>query len=203
MRSPLLTRLDVETHAFHAEADAPWLSLAAPEVHVGRYEVIEQLVSAYGFDAPLEAALAYTPHLDGFIDVTRRFRSGLLAQDLLALGLSPSAIAGLRQRMIAPFASVAEAFGWLYVHQRTTLLFASVRAALVERAPEVAGATTSLCIHAADTALMWDAIGPPLDRVARTTAVEDRVVQAAHDAFRTLIAWQHRSSAPARASARA
>ena len=30
-----------------------------------------------------------------------------------------------------------------------------------------------------------------------------RVIQAAHDAFRTLIGWHHRTSAPARASARA
>ena len=203
MRSKVLIKLDVETRAFHAEASAPWLDLVAPGRHVGRYEYVEQLVAAYGFDAPLEAALAYTPHLDGFIDVVPRFRSGLLAQDLLALGLTPSAVAGLRQYMIAPFASVAEAFGWLYVHQRATLLYDSVRAALVDRLPEIAVATSTLCIHADEIGEMWDALGPPLDRVARTTAVEDRVIQAAHDAFRTLIAWHHRTSAPARASARA
>jgi heme oxygenase len=84
-----------------------------------------------------------------------------------------------------------------------TLLFESVRTALVERVPEVAAATCALCIHAGHTREMWDALGPPLDRVARTTAVEDRVVQGAHDAFRTLIAWHRRASAPARASARA
>lgn len=202
MRSKTLVRLDVETHAFHAEADALWLALVG-KAHVGRYEVVEQLVATYGFDASLESALAYTPHLEGFIDVAPRFRSGLLAQDLLSLGLTPSAVAGLRQAMIAPFASVAEAFGWLYVHQRATLLFESVRSALVERLPEIAGATSALCIHAGKTGVMWDALGPPLDRVARTTAVEDRVVQAAHDAFRTLIAWHRPASAPARASARA
>ena len=198
----MLARLDVETHAFHAEADAPWRALVGAH-HVGRYEVVEQLVATYGFDAALESALAYTPHLEGFIDVAPRFRSGLLAQDLLTLGLTPSAIAGLRQAMIAPFASVAEAFGWLYVHQRATLLFESVRSALVERMPEIAAATSSLCIHAGKTDVMWDALGPPLDRVARTTAVEDRVVQAAHEAFRTMIAWHRPASAPARASARA
>lgn len=203
MRSKNLVRLDVETRAFHAEADAPWLELVAPGRDVGRYGYVEQLVAAYGFDAPLESALAYTPHLAGILDITPRFRSGLLAQDLLALGLTPSAIAGLRQCMIAPFASVAEAMGWLYVHQRSTLLFEAVRTQLVDRVPEVAAATSALCIHAGRTAAMWDALGPPLDRVARTTAVEDRVVQAAHDAFRTLIAWHRRPSVAARASARA
>lgn len=199
----LLVRLAAETRAFHPEADAPWLDLVASGRPRGRFDYVEQLVSAYGFDAPLEAALAYTPHLPAFFDVASRFRSGLIVQDLLALGLTPSAIAGLRQCMIAPFASVAEAFGWLYVHQRTTLLFESVRTALVDRVPDVAGATNALCIHAGKTTAMWEALGPPLDRVARTTAVEDRVVQAAHDAFRTLLAWHRRASAPARAAARA
>lgn len=202
MRSTTLARLDAETRAFHADADAAWLSLVDGR-HLGRYEVVEQLVAAYGFDAPLESALAYTPHLDGFIDVAPRFRSGLLAQDLLALGLTPSAIAGLRQCMIAPFASVAEAFGWLYVHQRATVLFESVRSALVERVPEAAAATTSLCIHTGFARVMFEALGPPLDRVARTTTVEDRVVHSACEAFRTLTVWHRRASAPARASARA
>lgn len=203
MRSQHLVRLDIETRAFHAEADAAWLELVAAGRHLGRYDYIEQLVAAYGFDAPLEAALAYTPHLSGFIDVAPRFRSGLLAQDLIALGLTPSAVAGLRQSMIAPFASVAEAFGWLYVHQRATLIYEAVRAELVDRVPEVAAATSALCINAGHPGTMWDALGPPLDRVVRTTAIEDRVVQAAHDGFRALIAWHRRASAPARATARA
>jgi len=203
VRSKLLVRLDVETRAFHAEAEAPWLELVAAHRHVGRYDYVEQLVAAYGFDAPLEAALAYTPHLAAFVDVGARFRSGLITQDLMTLGLTPSAVAGLRQMMIAPFASVAEAMGWLYVHQRATLLFESLRDALVERVPEVAAATSALCIHAGKTAAMWDALGPPLDHVARTTAIEDRVVYAAHDAFRSLVTWHRRPSVTARASARA
>src|SRR4051794_26032990 len=118
VRSKTLVRIDVETRAFHREADAMWLELVAPGRTPSRFNYMHQLVAMYGFDAPLEAALAYTPHLATFLDVTRWFRSGHLAQDLLNIGLSPKAIADLRQCMIAPFASVAEACGWLYVHQR-------------------------------------------------------------------------------------
>src|SRR5262249_21638157 len=87
--SKTLVRLNVETRCFHAIADAPWLELAAPGHRPTRLEYVQQLVAAYGFDAPLEAALAYTPHLDGFVDLHRRFRSGLIAADLIALGVRP------------------------------------------------------------------------------------------------------------------
>ena len=190
--SRTLVRLNVETRCFHAAADAPSLELVAPGSTLTRLDYVMQLVLAYGFDAPLEAALAYTPHLDGFIDLPPRFRSGLLAQDLLLLGLSPSQVASLRQCMIAPFASVAEAFGWLYVHERGTLHQEGVCRELVARLPEVAVATTALRANAGRVGVLWDDFGQAVDRVARTSYIEDRIVSAALDAFRTLRVWQRR-----------
>lgn len=192
MRSKTVSRIDVETRAFHAEADAAWLRLVAPGHTPSRFDYIEQLVASYGFDAPLEAALAYTPQLEGFIDVAPRFRSGLLAQDLLAIGLSPSAIAGLRQCMIAPFANVAEACGWLYVHQRATLLYDAVRIELIDRLPEVAEATSALQVNEGWIGIMWDDMGEIIDDIACSQAVEDRIVRAALEAFRTTLSWYHR-----------
>jgi len=192
VRSKTVSRIDVETRAFHAEADAAWLRLVAPGQTPSRFDYIEQLVASYGFDAPLEAALAYTPHLEGFIDVAPRFRSGLLAQDLLAIGLSPSAIAGLRQCMIAPFANVAEACGWLYVHQRATLLYDALRIELIDRLPEVADATSALHVHDGWIGIMWDDLGEIIDDIACSQAVEDRIVRAALEAFRTTLSWYHR-----------
>jgi heme oxygenase len=192
--SKTLVRLNVETRCFHAIADAPWLELVAPGHRPTRLQYLQQLVTAYGFDAALEAALAYTPHLDGFIDLHRRFRSGLIAADLIALGVRPGEVAELRQCMIAPFASVSEAFGWLYVHERATLLFRGVCAELATRLPDVAHATSALCRHQ-----QLDSFGEALDRVARTTVIEDRVVSAALDAFRTLQVWQRGPVATARA----
>jgi heme oxygenase len=188
--SKTLVRLNVETRCFHAIADARWLDLVAPGRTPTRFDYLHQLVAAYGFDAPLEAALAYTPHLDGFIDLHRRFRSGLIAADLIALGMKPGEVAELRQCMIAPFASVAEAFGWLYVHERAALLFPGLCAELVARLPAVSGATSVLCTHQ-----HVDSFGEALDRVARTTMIEDRIVSAALDAFRTLQVWHRRPAA--------
>lgn len=193
--SKTLVRLNVETRCFHAIADAPWLDLIAPGHRPTRLEYLQRLVAAYGFDAPLEAALAYTPHLDGFVDLHRRFRSGLIASDLIGLGVKPGEVAELRGCMIAPFASVAEAFGWLYVHERATLLFGGVCAELVARVPELSGATSTLCTHQ-----RLDSFGEALDRVARTPAIEDRIVSAALDAFRTLQVWQRGPQAAARSS---
>lgn len=191
--SKALVRLNVETRGFHAAADAPWLDLVAPGRTVTRLDYVSQLVLAYGFDAPLEAALAYTPHLEPFVELHPRFRCGLLAQDLLSLGVSPGQMAGLRQCMIAPFASVAEAFGWLYVHERSTLLHEGIGCELASRLPEVAGAMSALHAHDGRVGGLWDDFGQALDRVARTSHIEDRVVAAAVDAFRTLGVWHRRT----------
>jgi heme oxygenase len=196
VRSKYLVRLDNESRAFHGEADSPWLSLMADGTT--RFDYIQQLVSVYGFDAPLEAALAYTPNLGGFIDVAPRFRSGLIAQDLIALGLSPAAVAGLSQCMIAPFATVAEAFGWLYVHQRMTLLYPAVRAELLPRLPELASAMSTLGVNDGKSVSRWDDLGQALERAADSEAFEARMLQAAHEAFRTAIEWSRRNEAPQR-----
>ena len=190
--SKTLVRLNVETRCFHAAADEPWLGLVAPGRTVTRFDYVTQLVLAYGFDAPLEAALAYTPHLDGFIEVHRRFRCGLLAQDLVRLGVSAGQLAAVRQCMIAPFASVAEAFGWLYVHERATLLHEGVASELESRLPEAAPATSALRAREGRVGVLWDDFGHAVDRVARTSHIEDRIVSAAIDAFRTLRVWQRR-----------
>lgn len=197
--SKTLVRLNVETRYFHAISDGPWLDLIAQ--HPTKLEYLQQLVATYGFEAPLEAALAYTPHVEGFIDLHWRFRSGLIAQDLLALGVKPGEVAALRQCMIAPFASVAEAFGWLYVHERASLLHDSVRTELVAQLPDVGRATSALTAHRGRIGVAFDDFGQALDRVARTPAIEDRIVSAAIEAFRTLQAWNHRP-ATARLSAR-
>jgi heme oxygenase len=195
--SKTLVRLNVETRNLHAAADAPWLDLVGPLHSVTRLDYVSQLVLAYGFDSPLEAALAYTPHLNSFIGLHARFRGGLLAQDLLALGVKPAEVASLRQCMIAPFASVAEAFGWLYVHQRSTLLHEGVGCEIASRLPDVARATTCLHDHDGRVGALWEEFGQALDRVARTSHIEDRILSAALDAFRTLGSWHRRTDAMA------
>ncbi len=190
--SKTLVRLNVDTRAFHAETDGPWLELVVTSTNPTRLDYVAHLVSCYGFDAPLEAALQYTPHLSSFIDLHPRYRSGFICEDLLNLGVPPSAIASIEQVMIAPFASVAEALGWLYVHQRSTLLHESVRAELLERMPELSFATTYLRRNAGRIGILWDELGAAMDKVARTEHIEDRIVSAALDASRAAIHWYRR-----------
>ena len=192
--SQTLVRLNVETRSFHADADAPWLDLVAPGRATTRFDYVQHLVQQYGFDAPLEAAAAYTPHLDSFIDVHPRFRAGHIAKDLVLLGVRPGELANLRQAMIAPFASVAEAFGWLYVHQRSTLLHKAVLGVLLERLPDVQAATAALSFDGGHIGGSWDQFGMAVDHAARTTMIEDRIISAARDAFRLLIDWNTRAS---------
>src|SRR5438093_1431948 len=96
-RSKALLVLNLETRPHHAIADAGWLGLL--ERTMRRRDYVDQLLATYGFEAPLEAALAYTPHLRSVIDLRARSRAGLLAQDLLALGFSAAGLATVPQCM--------------------------------------------------------------------------------------------------------
>src|SRR5262245_12396130 len=99
--SSMLHRLDSETRTHHGDVDTYWLELLAEGVTLDHYK--SQLARVYGFEAPLESALAYTPHLV-IPDRRDRARSGLIAQDLLALGVRPSNVTALPQcDQIEPF----------------------------------------------------------------------------------------------------
>ena len=111
-------RLDLETRPHHAAADAAWRELLVDDVSEADYAA--QLARVYGFEGPLEAAFAYTPGLVRVIDVRRRQRAGLIAQDLLALDVEPAQIANLPGLALAPFATIPEALGWMYVVERAT-----------------------------------------------------------------------------------
>src|SRR5690242_1117389 len=109
--SATLMRLDLETRPYHPAADASWRALLAD--HVSEEDYTAQLAIACGFEGPVEAALAYTPGLPSVMHVRRRERSGLVAEDLLELGLKPAQIARLPVMSIAPFATARQALGWL------------------------------------------------------------------------------------------
>src|SRR6185503_16636101 len=111
--SAMLARLDMETLEQHAGVDGHWLDLMSSAVTREQYKSL--LMRIYGFEAPIESALAYTPHLV-VADRRERTRSGLVVQDLLALGITPSNITRLPQcAAVASFADPGEALGWKYV----------------------------------------------------------------------------------------
>jgi heme oxygenase len=180
----MLARLDVETRAYHGGADSVWRSLMEGTATPATY--MHQLSRVYGFEAPLEAALAYTPGLSSVIDIRGRVRSGLIVRDLLALGISAAKITELPQCMIAPFATEAEALGWLYVVERAALLHEPVRRYLVARFPQLMGATSYL---AAATEVRWIDYADTLEPYVQTRALQQQVVSGARDGFRCALEW--------------
>jgi heme oxygenase (biliverdin-IX-beta and delta-forming) len=184
----MLTRLNLETRSLHPDADALWVALLSP--HPSTEDYSSALVAAYGFEAPVEAALALTPGVNAALSLRPRARTGLLVQDLLMLGFSPSAIARLPQCCrIVPYRDVAEALGWLYVIERATLIHDSVRRHLELALPRAAHAFCFLSAYEGHTGMRWQELGGALDRAASTEDLEDQIIAAARDAFATQRHW--------------
>jgi heme oxygenase len=173
---------------WHGEADEPWLNLLAPTVSVADY--LGQLVRAYGFIASFEGACKYTPNLARVFDFRHLTRAGLIAQDLLSLGLRPSQVASVPHcPTITCYRSVAEAAGWLYVVERSALLHAGIRLNLLRRLPDVENACSFLGVNDAQIGERWAAFGSMIERVGVTPALADETVAAARDAFDSWKRW--------------
>jgi heme oxygenase len=186
--SRMLTLLNMETRGDHSLADAPWLQLMDLDVTRTRY--LEHLVAIYGFEAPIEAGLALTPRINARLQLRQRSRSGLIVQDLLALGMSPSKIARLPQCSVTvPFRDPAEALGWMYVIERATLLHDAVRRYLEGRLPRGIGSFEYLSAYDGVAGARWQEFGCVLDEVATAPQAVEHVVAATRTAFRYLRQW--------------
>lgn len=183
--SAMLARLDAATREHHAELDAFWLDLMAQGVTSEQYSA--QLVRVYGFEAPLESALAYTP---GFVVADRRdlTRSGLIVQDLIALGMKAAFASRLPQSNIAPFASAQEALGWWYVSERQSQLYNAVKRHVTSRIPQVANACAFLGSYDGIAAARWQQLGAVLDAQTWKHGA-DPIIAAARDAFEHALQW--------------
>lgn len=166
---------------YHAEADSPWRALLAPDLTRVRYA--DQLARAYGFEQPLEAALQHTPYVGSIL--APRTRSGHIKRDLFALDYG--ALAAIPRCLIAPFPSLAEAFGWLYVIERSARMHAMIAGHVLARLPQLAHAVTYLADD--DAQNRWRQLGTALDRIAWSSRIEDQVIAAAHTGMRTLCDW--------------
>ena len=190
--STMLTRLDMETRDRHAEVDGYWLDLMASGVTREQYKGV--LVRIYGFEAPIESALVYTPHLV-VADRRERMRSGLIVQDLLALGITPSKIAALPQcPAVGAFADPEEALGWKYVIERPTQLHSAIKRNILGRIADVANACAYLSACDGIAAARWQQFGVLLDDVARRPHSGDRIISAAKQAFAAMSEWFHRTT---------
>ena len=182
-----MRRLDDETRDLHATVDSYWLDLMAAGVTKDAYR--KQLVRTYGFEAPLESALAYTKHLV-IADRRESSRSGLIAQDLLALGMPPSRVTALRQcPQIAPFDDPAEALGWKYVVERPTHLHSAIKRNILARVADSANALSYLSAYDGVAAARWQQLGALLDSVATRPGAQEKLIDAAKAAFACMAAW--------------
>ncbi len=147
-----------------------------------------QLTCTYGFEAPIESALAYTPNLL-VPDRRERTRSGLIAQDLLALGVPPAAVTALPQCDVQQFKDPVEALGWKYVVERPTQLHSAIKRNLLGRMSEAANACSYLSACEGVAAARWRQLGMLLDEVANKHNAGDKIVEAARTAFACMAAW--------------
>jgi heme oxygenase len=186
--SATLDCIEQATRAYHAGADAPWLALMSSSLREQAY--VRHLAITFGFEAPLEGAFAYTRGLDDVIPVRKRVRAGLIAQDLLALGVSPAELSHLPQcPAIAPFVEVSDALGWMYLIERATLLHDGVRRSVAQRLPRAAHATSYLCAAGSVAGVRWQSFGAALDAVTDEAPIADRIADAAKQAFRYWLEW--------------
>lgn len=185
--SGLLTKLNLATRHLHADVDDPWLALLRPEVSVNDYTA--QLVRTYGLIAPFESACKYTPGVAPLLDHRQLLRAGLIARDLLALGMSASKVAMIPTcPAITMFRDSIEALGWLYVVERSTLLQEGVRRHLVQRL-SISHACSYLNAYEGRVGDHWLALGRLLDRVGIDGPIENSLLTAAEAAFRHTRDW--------------
>jgi heme oxygenase len=188
LASTALVRLNLETRGLREAADSFWRSLCRPDVDELEYK--RRLEATYGFEAPFEAVCAYTPGLRDVIDLRSRSRAGLIAQDLLALGLLPSELSAMPHCFpIAPFSDRLEALGWLYVVERATLMHDEVRRHLLAHLPRIERATAYLGAYHNVAGARWQELGHALDAAAHTDDARADLVIGAHTAFRRLLDW--------------
>ena len=193
--SSLLMRLNMATRQWHADIDDAWLQLLTPSVE--RADYVAQLVRTYGFVAPFESACKYTPALNQYVDFRQLLRAGLIAQDLLTLGLSASQVASVQTcASITMFQDVDEALGWLYVVERATLLQDGIRRHLLAHLPEIESACAYLTAFDGRVNEHWESFGRTLDEAAVSPGAADRMITAAQTGFECIRGWfQHHRSA--------
>ncbi|HUS32600.1 MAG TPA: biliverdin-producing heme oxygenase [Kofleriaceae bacterium] len=181
----LVDRLNQETSSLHAEVDE---ELVKQPVSARGYQRF--LARTYGFVAPLERAITTTPAIEKYVDLRRFNKEELLRRDLLALHYTNHQIDGLPQCSVPLFNTAAEALGWGYFIERSTLAHGSAFRAVASNIPgEVAFASSYLKCYFGAVGEMWRAFGNTLDQIAADTDT-DLVIEAARTAFKFYQRWR-------------
>ena len=183
----VLARLEQETRSRHVAAEHQRLGLMMSVATGGAYRSF--LARVYGFESPVESAIALTPDIDALVDLRTRTGIKLLRSDLLALGVADPAQLP-RFESVFPFRSPVDALGWMYVVERNASLHATLRGHLEQRLPDTlrkAGAYLAGNERAAGSRMCE--LANVLEGAARTEEAIDRIVLAAGEAFRSQEQW--------------
>ena len=148
------------------------------------------LCDLYGFVTAFESRFAFALGLD-ITFIENRIKSGRLASDLLALGLTSYERVRLSRRCSVPsFVGSAEALGWLFVVERLTLDFPSIKNRLRVAIPydlEIAGSFIGADV--AEIEASWAELGRVVDRHVHAKPELDRTIRAAEAALLCLEDW--------------
>jgi heme oxygenase len=181
----LVERLHQETVTLHPEVDD---ELVKQPVNARMYQRF--LARIYGFVAPLERAITTTPGIEKYVDLRRFNKEELLRRDLLALHYTNHQIDSLPQCSVPLFNTAAEALGWAYFVERSTLAHGTVFRSVASHIPgEVAFASSYLKCYFGAVGEMWRAFGESLDSIA-ADGEADLVVEAANTAFKFYQRWR-------------
>ena len=194
MPSLMLARLNRETKQHHAAADADRLQLLSSATSVSYVRCLSRI---WGFEAPIEGVLARTHGLGDVVDLRRRTHIRRLRADLAVLGMkSPSWLPYCRT---VPAFQLAEALGWMYVVEYSTMLHGELRRHLGKRIPtQLASAGTYLAVGERSVAVRLGELGVALDGLASDAETAARIVESANIAFGRQRQWFAQPSSIAR-----
>jgi heme oxygenase len=179
-----VARLKAMTRTEH-EALEGALPLMRPDVSHAQYR--DYLEKAHGFYGPLEAALAAMPGLDDVVPhLSARRRAALAVADLEAQHCSVEALA---ERATAPFASLGEALGCLYVLEGSALGGRVIARHLQQVLALTPDALTFLAGRGERMGPLWQELTGALNRAVDEGVPEDDVVAGARACFRDFHAW--------------
>lgn len=183
----MLARLSRETKPHHLAADNDRMAMLGAGADPALYAA--HLKRIYGFEAPVETALAMTAGLGDWIDLRDRGHLRLLRADLQSLGVTdPNTVP--RCTAVPSFRDVAEALGWIFAVERNTLHHGTIERHLRGRMPSVLRSAGSYLAgqHRSNGQRIRD-LGNAMDRLAKDSTLAQRIVAAAKAAFRTQHGW--------------
>lgn len=188
----IASRLAAETRLHRCVADADHMAVLGNPT---RPRFVEYLERVYGFDAPLESAFAIAPGLSELVDLARRVKTDLLAQDLRAAGLAPDRLLALPHCALAPFGDAVEALGWMYVAEINASTHNLVVSQLARRTSDLVTSTAHLTYYDAAGPTRWHELDAALEKVVIDELSSERLVRAAIQAF-DCVHWWLRPNAP-------